>query len=112
MFDIGPQGRRAFFRRAAAVSAALPAFGWLNQLAVDAATSATRKRSCILLWMAGGPSQMDTFDLKPSTTNGGPFQEIESSIPGIRISEHLPKLSAKLQHLALIRSMQTKEGDH
>ena len=52
-----------------------------------------RKRSCILLWMNGGPSQMDTFDLKPGHANGGPFKEIATSVPGIKISEHLPKIA-------------------
>ena len=62
--------------------------------------------------MPGGPSQTDTFDLKPEHKNGGPFKEIETSVPGIRISEHLPKLAQCMEHLAIIRSMSTKEGDH
>jgi hypothetical protein len=62
--------------------------------------------------MTGGPSQMDTFDLKPTHTNGGPYQAIETAVPGIRISEHLPKLAKVMQHVALVRSMSTKEGDH
>ncbi len=56
--------------------------------------AAARKRSCILLWMNGGPSQMDTFDLKPGHENGGTFKEIATSVPGIKISEHLPKVAA------------------
>ena len=40
--------------------------------------------------MTGGPSQMDTFDLKPGHANGGPFKEIQTTAPGLRISEHLP----------------------
>ena len=72
----------------------------------------TRKRSCILLWMAGGPTQTDTFDLKRGHANGGPFKEIDTTLSGIRISEHLPKVAKQMKHLALIRSMKTKEGDH
>src|SRR5208337_2354115 len=71
-----------------------------------------RHRSCILLWMGGGPSQMDTFDLKPGTTNGGLFRETATSIPGVRISEHLPRLARQMQDVAIIRSMSTREGDH
>src|SRR5262245_3581147 len=112
MFGAESLSRRALLRGAVATSVLGPASGWLNRLAVEAATNSSRKRSCILLWMAGGPSQMDTFDLKPGTDNGGPIQEIETNVPGIRISEHLPALSQQLQHLAIIRSMQTKEGDH
>src|SRR5205823_2662454 len=71
-----------------------------------------RKRSCILLWMNGGPSQMDTFDLKPGHANGGPFKEIQTSAPGLKISEHLPKVAKFGDRMAVIRSMSTKEGDH
>ena len=62
--------------------------------------------------MTGGPSQIDTFDLKPGHANGGPFKAIETSVPGITISEHLPKLARQMKHMAVIRSMSTKEGDH
>jgi hypothetical protein len=86
--------------------------GWLGSLAASAATDPKRRRSCILLWMSGGPSQMDTFDLKPGHTNGGPFKEIATSVPGIRISEHLPRLARHMDRLALVRSMTSKEGDH
>ncbi len=71
-----------------------------------------QQRHLIVLWMPGGPSQMDTFDMKPGHANGGSFKEIETSVPGLRFSEHLPKLSKLAHHLALVRSMQTKEGDH
>src|SRR5215472_3521736 len=86
--------------------------GWLGALAADAARNPQRKRSCILLWMSGGPSQLDTFDLKPGHPHGGPFKEIETSVPGIKISEHLPKLATHLKRMALVRSMTTREGDH
>jgi hypothetical protein len=86
--------------------------GWLGALAADAARNPQRKRSCILLWMSGGPSQMDTFDLKPGHANGGPFKAAETSVPGIRISEHFPQVGKLAEHLAIIRSMNSKEGDH
>ncbi len=86
--------------------------GWLETLAADAATNPQRKRSCILLWMAGGPAQTDTFDLKPGHANGGPFKEIATSVPGIKIGEHLPKVAKHMKHMAVVRSMSTKEGDH
>src|SRR5262249_39568314 len=71
-----------------------------------------RKRSCILLWMDGGPSTIDLWDLKPGHRNGGPFQDRATSVEGIRISEHLPRLAQQMKHMTLIRSMNTKEGDH
>src|SRR6476469_2010233 len=86
--------------------------GWLGTLAADTATNPRRLRSCILLWMSGGPSQTDTFDLKPGHANGGPFTAIQTAAPGIRISEHLPRVAAQMNHLAIVRSMQTREGDH
>lgn len=87
--------------------------GWLPALAAQVHAKDVRpKRSCILLWMSGGPSQLDTFDPKPGNENGGPIQAIESSVPGIRISEYLPQVATVMEHLAPIRSMFTKEGDH
>jgi hypothetical protein len=62
--------------------------------------------------MSGGPSQTDTFDMKPGHPNGGEFKEIATSIPGLRFSEHLPKLAQHADQLAIVRSLSTKEGDH
>jgi hypothetical protein len=86
--------------------------GWLETLAADTAGHPQRRRSCILLWMNGGPSQMDTFDLKPGTANGGPYKEIQTAAPGLKLSEHLPKIAKFGDRIAIIRSMSTKEGDH
>lgn len=71
-----------------------------------------RAKACVLLWMAGGPSQLDTFDPKPGKETGGPFKDIETAVPGIRISEHLSSVAQQMRHLAIIRSMTTKEGNH
>ncbi len=71
----------------------------------------TSKR-CIVLWMEGGPSQMDTFDLKPGTRNGGDFQSIATSSPEIRISQHLPLLAKHMDKLSVIRNLSSSEGDH
>lgn len=101
--------RRDWFRVSAGLGAA--ASGWLPAFAADAAKNPHRKRSCILLWMNGGPSTIDLWDLKPGNTNGGPFRQIEAS-PGLQIGEHLPKLAKHGKHLAVVRSMSTKEGDH
>src|SRR5262245_2221147 len=62
--------------------------------------------------MAGGPAQTDTFDMKPGHANGGPFKEVATAAPGLRFSEHLPGVGRHAKRLAVIRSMQTKEGDH
>jgi hypothetical protein len=62
--------------------------------------------------MSGGPSQTDTFDMKPGDANGGPFKEIATRATGLRFSEHLAKLAEHGDRLAVIRSLSTKEGDH
>jgi hypothetical protein len=98
--------------RLAAGAAGVYGSGWLPALARDAVGNPARKRSCILLWMSGGPSQLDTFDPKPGHPNGGQFKAIETAAPGVRIAEHLPLLAKEMNHLALIRSMATREGDH
>jgi hypothetical protein len=101
--------RRDWFRVSAGLGAA--AAGWFPAFAAAAAGNSQRKRSCILLWMNGGPSTIDLFDLKPGHANGGPFKQIEAA-PGLQIGEHLPKLAKHGKHLAVVRSMSTKEGDH
>src|SRR6516164_7111086 len=104
--------RREWLRLSAAGVLGASMSGWLENLANATAGSPERKRACILLWMNGGPSQMDTFDLKPGHKNGGPFKEIATAVPGLRISEHLPKLAKHTKRMALVRSMSTREGDH
>jgi hypothetical protein len=86
--------------------------GWLGNLAAAAADDPQRRRACILLWMNGGPSQMDTFDLKPGHANGGPYKEIQTAASGLKISEHLPKIARFGDRMAVVRSMSTKQGDH
>ena len=104
--------RRQMLRLASLGALAGSASGWLETLAAGAATDPRRRKACILLWMSGGPSQIDTFDPKPGHANGGPFKPIETSVPGILIGEHLPKLAREAKELAIIRGMSTKEGDH
>jgi Protein of unknown function (DUF1501) len=104
--------RRDWLRLSASGVVGYSMSGWLGTLSADAATDPKRRRSCILLWMDGGPSQMDTFDLKPGHANGGPFREIATAVPGIQISEHLPQLARQMDRLVLVRSMTSKEGDH
>lgn len=67
---------------------------------------------CVVLYMHGGASQIDTFDPKPGRPTGGEFAAIESSVSGLQISEHLPGLAARMHQLALIRSLTAKEGNH
>jgi hypothetical protein len=102
--------RRALLSTAAA-SGVLS--GWLGRLAARAAEQRSTK-SCILLWMSGGPSHLDTFDLKPDAPSNvrGEFRPIDTTVAGIQISEHFPELAQLMQHAALLRSMSTVESDH
>jgi hypothetical protein len=104
--------RRDWLKLSAAGVLGSSVSGWFEGFAHAAAANPARKRSCILLWMNGGPSQMDTFDLKPGHKNGGPYKEIATAVPGVKISEHLPKVAAQFKRLSIIRSMTTKEADH
>jgi hypothetical protein len=80
---------------------------WFESLA-SAAAKRPRGKSCILLWMDGGPSQQHTFDPKP----GGEFKPIKTSVPGIHIAEKFPKLAQCMEHMAILRSMTTEINEH
>src|SRR6478736_9629592 len=104
--------RRDFLRFSAAGAALTSTSGWFDALAAQAARAGVKHKSCILLWMEGGPSQKDTFDMKPGTKDAGEFKPIPTSVPGIQISEHYPKFARQMQHAAIIRSMNSPEGGH
>lgn len=104
--------RRNWMKAAAAGIGGISLSGWLPAFANQVAADPARRRHCILLWMSGGPSQTDTFDMKPNHENGGEFKEIQTNVPGMRFCEHLPKLAKHADQLAIVRSLSTKEGDH
>ncbi|WP_020468878.1 DUF1501 domain-containing protein [Zavarzinella formosa] len=110
-----PRQDRITRRRMMQIAAAGVTFGsqcpWFDALAT-AADDPKRKRSMIMLWMGGGASHIDTFDPKPGEKTGGPFKFINSTVPGIRVCEHLPQVARQMKHLAVVRSMTTTEGDH
>lgn len=98
---------------AAAFGGTAPA--WFQSVVAHAeAVSPRQHKSCVLLWMGGGPSQVDTFDMKPEApdTIRGQFQPIATNVPGIQICEHLPRLAKHADKLALLRNMSTGEADH
>jgi Protein of unknown function (DUF1501) len=83
-----------------------PAFR--NLFAAERATA----KACIVLWLEGGPSHLDTFDPKPGAETGGPFKAIATKTPGLQLCEHLPRLGNLTNHLAVVRSITSKEADH
>lgn len=85
---------------------------WLPALAKVAEETKIKPKSVILIWLNGGPATIDLWDLKPGHKNGGPFQEIDTKVSGMKISEHLPSLAAQSADFSIIRSMSTREGDH
>tara|TARA_R110002111_G_scaffold168038_1_gene233870 strand:+ start:156314 stop:157582 length:1269 start_codon:yes stop_codon:yes gene_type:complete len=73
---------------------------------------AERRKSVIILWMGGGPSQLETWDPHPGTAIGGPGNAIKTVVPGLQISDMYPLLAEQLDTMSVIRSMVSKEGDH
>ena len=71
-----------------------------------------QQKRCIMLWLAGGASQLETFDPKPGAVTGGPFRSIQTSTPGIRISELMPRMASRLKDTCIIRSLNTRVADH
>jgi hypothetical protein len=108
----GNLSRRDLLKLTAAGVTGVSMSGWLKVLADQAAATGAKHKSCILLWMDGGPSHKDTFDLKPGTDQGGPFKPIKTSAPGVEISEHLPQVAQVMNHGAILRGMTTGEGAH
>jgi Protein of unknown function (DUF1501) len=107
----GVVSRRTFLRTLGA-GAALSALGWKDALTLRAQELQQRGMACILLFMRGGPSQFETFDPKPGHTNGGPTQSIQTAVEGIRIAEGWTNTAREMRHLAIIRSMTNREGEH
>src|SRR6516225_3464532 len=71
-----------------------------------------KQKRVIMLWLAGGASQLETFDPKPGAVTGGPYRSIQTSVPGVQISELMPKMAKRLKDTAIIRSLNTRNGDH
>src|SRR5688500_1420414 len=94
--------------------AGLGIVGGLGALAQPAAAEQLAKdqKRVIVFNMHGGLSQLESWDPKPGTNTGGPFRAIPTSVPGIYISELLPHTAKVMHHLALVRSIDTKENDH
>lgn len=69
------------------------------------------RKAAILLWMGGGPSTIDMFDMKPGRATGGPFKPIATT-GDVQISEHLPMIAKNMDKLSIVRSMSTREADH
>src|SRR3954447_14967762 len=105
----GVIGRRGFLRGVTLGAAGLASVSFSDLMALQAAELRKRQMACILLWMAGGPSQMETFDPKPGTANGGDTKAIDTTVPGIQIANGWDKLAQVMSEVAIVRSMTNKE---
>lgn len=90
----------------------LPAINFIDSIAANASELKKKNRSAILLWMGGGPSTIDMWDLKPNSPTGGLFRPINTIADGIQICEHLPLLAKNMDKLSIVRNMSTREADH
>jgi hypothetical protein len=106
--------RRAFLKGTLVTAGglALPNWGGLFNSQTIASETGRRQKHCILLWMNGGASQIDTFDLKPGRRTGGPFRPAATRVPGIDICEYLPRMGEIADKLGIIRSIRTQSPDH
>lgn len=109
--------RRRFLQLSAAGVGTASMSGWLKAMANSPAAAPAKRapgraKSVVLLWMDGGPSHKDTFDLKPDSKGAGEFKPTKTSAPGIEISEHLPELAKWMHKGTLVRGMSTPEGAH
>jgi uncharacterized protein (DUF1501 family) len=104
--------RRHFMSHLAGASAmAIPAITLTRSIQAQAAELSQNRKAAILLWMGGGPSTIDMWDLKPGAGTGGPFRPISTSGAG-QISEYLPRMASQMHNLSIVRSMSTREADH
>ena len=110
-------GKSGLSRRSAMKAGAIGFLGMnlvdmLRSTVLAAPSDMAQCDSVILLWLAGGPSHIDTWDPKPGQSTGGPFKAINTSATGIQLSEHMPTVARNMKYCSLIRSMSSKEGAH
>ena len=92
-------------------AAGLAAVGPLAETAI-AQEVRQRRKQVLFIWLDGGMSQLESWDPKPRSEFGGPFRAIPTSVPGIHISELMPKTARQMHHLAVVRSMCTRDENH
>ena len=97
---------------AAAGGAVVPNLGALFHSQTMAAEAKRSKKRCIVLYMEGGASQTDTFDMKPGRPTAGAFRPIQTPVTGMQACEFLPTVAKHMKHFAVIRSMKTRSVDH
>ncbi len=110
MSPLGISSRRSFLQAGIAGVMASAFSPWSRRLSADA--SLDTAKSCILVWLNGGPSHLDTFDPKPGTDTGGPIEAIETKNPALKLSHYFPQLAQRADLFSIIRSLTSEEADH
>lgn len=106
-------GRRDFLRAVGFAGLSwLTPVGHLLARAAEGGQKNAPTKSIILLWMAGGPSQLETFDPHPNTVIAGGTGALDTNVKGIQLAEGLGYLAEVMDSVALVRSVVSKEGDH
>ncbi|HEV3383554.1 MAG TPA: DUF1501 domain-containing protein [Gemmata sp.] len=109
----GITDRRHFLKHSAGAAAVtIPGMEFLAKVRAAAPEMKKKQKSLIILWMAGGPPTIDLWDMKPDSQNGGPHKPKQTAASGVEITEHLPLLAKEFNKLSIIRSLNSKEGDH
>lgn len=103
--------RRRFLAGTSALAAG-GAFHFGDLMTARADELRQRGRAMILLFMQGGPSQLETFDPKPGTENGGPTKSIRTAVSGIEIAEGWERTAEQMRDIAILRTLTNKEGQH
>lgn len=104
--------RRRLLQLSGAGFAGLSGAGILKSLGVNAEEIKRQGKACIMCFLSGGPSQLETWDPKPGTENGGATQGIDTKIAGVQFAEFWPKLAGMTDTLSVIRSIAGKEAAH
>jgi len=105
--------RRHFLAHVAGASGVLlPGMHFVQSLLGAEDKLKKENKSLIIFWMGGGPTQMDTWDLKPGSKNDAGMKEMETAVPGIKIAEVFPTVASQMKNLVLVRSLVTNEGSH
>ncbi len=104
--------RRGFLYGVSASSLAAGTLNFRDVMTLRADELRKQGRAMILLFMQGGPSQLETFDPKPGTDHGGPTKAIDTAVSGIQIAEGWEQTAKQMRDISIIRSMTNKEGEH
>ena len=104
--------RRLFLEGSLGAAASALSFSGLFSIPAYAEAMRSKAKRCILLWLCGAPSQFETWDPKPGTRTAGPFRSIPTCLPGVHISELMPRCATIMNKMAIIRSMSTQPSEH